>query len=176
MKIGIISDTHRNIEYIEKAVDWLEKKHKIGMIYHLGDDYEDVNVLAERYIKVVQVPGLYDRQYMEGTVEKSVIEEVLGLRILLVHALEKDAKKQDLQSADLILHGHTHKTELRLENGKFYMNPGHLKGPKDKNFSPSFGFLDIQDKSISAAIFSLDFNRIEKLDCIRAENGLYRGG
>src|SRR5664279_3913859 len=90
MKIGIISDTHRNIEYLTEAVDWLIDKQKIAMIYHLGDDYDDVKCLADKYIDIVQVPGIYDERYINGELAKTSVENVLGLRILLVHALDKD--------------------------------------------------------------------------------------
>ena len=54
MKIGVISDTHRNVDLIEEAVDWLIRKQKITMLYHLGDDYDDVLVLQDRYLETVQ--------------------------------------------------------------------------------------------------------------------------
>jgi len=174
MKIGIISDTHRNIEYLSTVVDWLIDRQKIAMLYHLGDDYDDVKCLADKYIDIVQVPGIYDERYVNGALPKTVVENVMGLRILLVHAMDKDVSKDDQLISDIILHGHTHKADILIEDSLLTFNPGHLKGPKDKNFPPSFGLLDIQDTTLSANIFNLDFKPILSMEFLRAENGLYK--
>jgi putative phosphoesterase len=172
MRIGVISDTHRNTEYLGDVVDWLSARHKIALIYHLGDDYDDVKCLAEKYIDIVQVPGLYDERYTNGSLPKKIIENVLGLRILLVHSLEKDVTREDKMMSDIILHGHTHNSSIVIEDGLLSVNPGHLKGPKDKNFSPTFGLLDIQDKNLFVKIFSLDFKLVESMELVRSENRL----
>jgi putative phosphoesterase len=173
MKIGIISDTHGNIENLEKAVEWL-KKQKTNILYHLGDDYNDMARLSDCYLEVAQVPGIYDDRYKNKSLPAKLHETVLGLNILLVHVLEKDATKDDIMRSDIILHGHTHKEELRLDNGRLYLNPGHIKGPLDKNMPPSFGMLSIADKTISAAIYGLDFKPIRTMELARSESGLYK--
>ncbi len=174
MKIGIVSDTHRNKEYLERAVDWLISSRHIVSLYHLGDDYEDVVELAERGIDIVQVPGIYHHKYQDGTIPAKLIEHVLGLRILLVHSFEKDVTFKDKTKADVILFGHTHKPEIRIEDGLLLMNPGHLKGEIDKQTEPSLGILDVQDQTVSAKIFDTDFEEIKSMELIRSESGLYR--
>lgn len=174
MKIGIVSDTHRNKEYLLKAVNWLQKRNKIAMLFHLGDDYEDVMALTEIYIEVIQVPGIYDERYKDGSLPAKTIETVQGLGILLVHSYEKDITREDTLRSNIILYGHTHRAELRLEDGLLYMNPGHLKGPLDKNIPPSFGLLDIQDRGVNATIFSLDFKPVHSMELLRSENRLYK--
>ena len=67
MKIGIISDTHGNIGLLENAADWLIQKQKIAILYHLGHDYDDVKCLGDRFVEIVQVPGLYDNRYKDGS-------------------------------------------------------------------------------------------------------------
>jgi putative phosphoesterase len=174
MRIGVVSDTHRNEEYLIRAVDRLSERHKIAMLYHLGDDYDDVKCLADKYIDIVQVPGIYDERYTNGSLPKKIMENVLGIRILLVHSLEKDVTRDDRMMSDIILHGHTHHSGITLEDGLLCMNPGHLKGPKDKNFSPTFGLLDIQDKNIAVKIFGLDFKPVSDMELFRSENRLYK--
>ena len=174
MRIGVVGDTHRNKEYLIKAVDWLQNRHKITMLCHLGDDYDDVIDITENYIEVLQVPGLYDPRYRDQSLAAKLTETVQGLSLLLVHSLEKDLAPEDKFRANIILHGHTHHPELRLEDGVLYMNPGHLKGPMDKNTPPSFGFLDIQDRNVSAKIFSMDLKPIHFMELLRAETGLYK--
>lgn len=174
MKIGVVSDTHRNREYLGKAVDWLLKRHKIASLFHLGDDYEDVMDLTETYLEVIQVPGIYDERYKDGSLPAKVIETVQGLCILLMHSLEKDLSHDDTLRSNIILYGHTHRAELRLEDGLLYMNPGHLKGPLDKNVPPSFGLLDIRDRGVNATIFSLDFKPVHFVELLRSEDRLYK--
>lgn len=174
MKLGVISDTHRNKEYLENAVDWMIRKQHIATLFHLGDDYEDVMDLADRYIEIIQVPGTYHPKYLDNSLPHKVFETIMGITICLMHALEKDYSKQDHTSADIILYGHTHQSELRLEDGVLFMNPGHCKGPLDKNLPPTFGLLDIQDKTLTATIYDLKFEPVQKLEMLRLENGLYK--
>lgn len=174
MKIGVVSDTHRNREHLEQAVEWLLSRHHIVTLFHLGDDYEDVVGLADFGIDILQVPGIYHQKYRDGTLQAKLIEHILGLRILLVHSFEKDVSSEDKTKADVILYGHTHRPEIKLTDGLLFMNPGHLKAHIDKQVKPSFGLIEIQDQTVSAKIFGMDFNEIEGVDLIRSESGLYR--
>jgi len=176
MKIGVVSDTHRNGANLEKTTEWLNRKQKIAALYHLGDDYDDVKVLENLYLEIAQVPGTYDERYRNGTLPAKLNESVLGLQILLVHCFDKDVDKIDIIRSDIILYGHTHRAEILLEDGKLYMNPGHLKGPLDKKMPPSFGMLTILDRQVVATIYNLEFEPIHSLELLRSENGLYKAG
>jgi len=175
MKIGIISDTHRNMDLIEQVVEWMTHRQRIQVLYHLGDDYNDVAELGDRFSELLQVPGLYDERYRTGETPAKLFESVYGISLLLVHSLEKDVNNDDIRRSDIILHGHTHRQELRLDDGKLFFNPGHLKGALDKNMEPTFGILTIEDRDVGAAIYNLKFNEVQHLECIRSESGLYRG-
>ncbi len=173
MKIGLVSDTHRNKEYLETVTDWLVRKQHITALYHLGDDYEDVNALQDRHLEVVQVPGLYDPEYRNPAIQPVALESILGLTLVLVHSAEKDLSSADKSRADIILSGHTHKAEIRVADMVLYMNPGHLKGPMDKNMEPSFGTLDIGDRQVVATIYGIDFKEVSSMKLGRSETGLY---
>ena len=174
MKIGIVSDTHRNKEYLEKAVEWMISKQKITALYHLGDDFDDLLDMGDLYLDVVQIPAIYDERYKNGTLPATLSESVLGLSILLVHSLEKDATKDDIRRSDIILYGHTHHEELRLDDGKLYCNPGHMKGPLDKNRPPTFAMITIVDRNVTAIIFDMQFKPVHNMELIRSESGLYK--
>jgi putative phosphoesterase len=174
MKIGIVSDTHRNKELLQKAVEWMVNRQKIAALYHLGDDYDDVADLGDLFLELVQVPGVYDERYKNGTLPAKVNETVLGISILLVHSIDKDLTDDDLSKSDIILHGHTHKEELRLEDGKFFMNPGHLKGPMEKNTPATFGIISIADREVTATIYDMNFKIIKSMELVRSESGLYK--
>lgn len=174
MKIGIVSDTHRNVEYLRTVTDFLVNRQKIAALYHLGDDYDDVKELEELYLEIVQVPGIYDNRYKSGKLAAKVFETILGLNIMLVHSFEKDALEDDISRSDIILYGHTHHYEMRLEDGRLYMNPGHLKGPMEKNMPPTFGLLSIMDREVVATIYSIQFKPVQTLELLRSEGGLYK--
>lgn len=173
MKIGVVSDTHRNRECLDSVVNWLVNRHRIAMLYHLGDDYEDVIGISSRGVEIAQVPGIYHTTYRDGSLEPKHLETVLGLRVVLVHSFEKDITAEDKAVSDVILYGHTHRPEIKLEDGLLMMNPGHLKGTKDKNVDPSFGLLDIQERSVSVRIFGMDYKELKSVELVRSENGLY---
>jgi len=174
MKIGVVSDTHGNSELLEKAVDWLIRKQKISMLYHLGDEYDDVRHLEDRFLEIVQIPGIYDERYKNGSLPAKSFEIVLGLTVLLAHSYEKDVTREDLQRSDFILYGHTHREELKLADGKLFMNPGHLKGALDKNMPPTFGLLTIQDRNAAAAIYGINFKLVKSMELMRSESGLFK--
>ncbi|MDG5814448.1 metallophosphoesterase family protein [Chitinispirillales bacterium ANBcel5] len=174
MKIGVVSDTHKNIDYLQKASEFLISRQKVASIYHLGDDYEDVMGLEDWYVEIVQIPGIYDERYRNGTLPAKLREAILGLEILLVHSIQKDLTEDDKIKSDVILSGHTHKQDLTLDEGILYMNPGHLKGKLDKNMPPSFGMLSIENRSVTATIFDLNFKEINSIQLMRSESGLYR--
>jgi putative phosphoesterase len=174
MKIGIVSDTHRNIEYLKTVADFLVNRQKIAALYHLGDDYDDIKELEELYLEIVQVPGIYDNRYKSGKLAAKAFETILGLNIMLVHSFEKDVSEDDITRSDIILYGHTHHYEMRLEDGRLYMNPGHLKGPMEKNMPPTFGLLSIMDREVIATIYSIQFKPVQTLELLRSEGGLYK--
>ena len=66
MKIGVISDTHRNMALLDQVVEWMSQRQRISVLYHLGDDYNDVAGLGDRFSELLQVPGLYDERYKTG--------------------------------------------------------------------------------------------------------------
>jgi hypothetical protein len=176
MKIGVVGDTHKNRELLDKVTQWMAQRQKIATLYHLGDDYDDVVDLGDRFSELVQIPGIYDERYKSGQLPAKLFENILGLTILLVHSLDKDAGHDDIGRSDIVLYGHTHKHEMRLGDGKLYFNPGHLKGPLDKNMPPTFGILDIHDRGLDASIYNLDFKPVHCMELIRSESGLYRAG
>ena len=174
MKIGIISDTHRNVQLLHDVASWMVERKHVGAIFHLGDDFTDAKCLEDLGVSVAQVPGLYDEAYKNGTVAPSSSENILGLSILLVHSIEKDLGPDDKMINQIICHGHTHKHELRIEDGVLYLNPGHCKGPIDKQQAASFAMLDIQDRHVKAEILNLKYETIAGIKMIREETGLYK--
>ncbi len=163
MKIGIVSDTHRNPIFLNQVLTLFEQKERVHRVYHLGDDYIDSDKIRESGYSVISVPGIYCKEYLEKTVSNKVVDTVQGINIILVHA-DKDLSKEDLTLNDIILSGHTHKAIIRYDEGKIFINPGHLKSEKDKNTPPSYAILDIDFNKIEARICDIQGNTIKEMN------------
>ncbi|UCD19736.1 MAG: YfcE family phosphodiesterase [candidate division WOR-3 bacterium] len=162
MRLGVISDTHRHIVNLTKALEYL-KTQGAKMFIHLGDDYADIEETAER--DFLRVPGVFSEVYTDARTPNRVIKNVVGWHLLLTHTvashpndLPGDAKPEDLirdRKVDVVLYGHTHLPEIRQEKGIIFINPGHLKN-EDKRGSPaSFAFLELTMNRMLARIHRL---------------------
>lgn len=173
MKIGIISDTHRNRALHESVLNLL-LTFGVSKIYHLGDDYMDSELEIEYGLEVVRVPGLYCPEYREGTVDKVAYDTVQGVSVVLAHDF-KDISESDRQCHDIVLYGHTHKQEMRVENGRLYLNPGHLKSDSDKGRPPSYATLAVDLGELEAAIREAATGKvIQRLHLRKDDSGLYK--
>lgn len=104
-------------------------------VIHLGDHYDDGEVLAEEYphIPMYQVPGNCDshRGYIRDPEIR--VEKICGVWLYLTHghrhsvkmglyALLRDARAANVQA---VLYGHTHSADCHREAGGLWvLNPG----------------------------------------------------
>ena len=134
MKIGILSDSHDNIPKIEKAVRFFNR-NKVGFVLHAGDFVAPFTVPKLKNLNCdwVGVLGNNDGE-KEGLVRISkgkIKEGPLRLsldnkKIVLVHDINKlDLKTEE---AELIIFGHTHKSQTTKQDDKFLINPGECGG------------------------------------------------
>jgi uncharacterized protein len=172
MRIGIISDTHKNRDLHAMALDELLAQG-ISKIYHLGDNYSDGELEIEYGVELIRVPGIYCPEYTDKIVEKVAFDTVQGVGIVMAHD-QKDISEKDVLCNDIILFGHTHKIELKIENGKLYVNPGHLKSDKDKGRLPSYGLLSVDYGKIEASIHEIGGKTVSRLSLKKDTTGLYK--
>ena len=162
MKIGIISDTHNNNEYLLKVVKYLKDEEKVKRIYHLGDEWEDVELAAREGIPIVTVPGIYAEQYKDPAIPNKIAEKISGVKMILTHEIS-DLTPEEIEANDVILYGHTHSYELRDSLGKLFINPGHLKEKYHKDRIATFAVLKVGTKGVKAKIFDINLNFIAKI-------------
>lgn len=162
MRIAIVSDTHRNPVFINRVLDIFENKTKVHKIYHLGDDYVDSDKIRESGYEVISVPGLYCKEYLDNSYANKIVDTIQGINLILVHA-ENDLSKEDYELNDIILCGHTHKAIIEYDNGKIYVNPGHLKSEKNKNEFPSYAIIDIDYDNIKIKICDTEGKTIKEM-------------
>jgi len=149
MRIGVISDTHRNASCIEQ----LQGKLKVlDMIIHLGDNVDDISII-EKYYKgrIINVKGNCD---FSAITPYDRVEDIFGKRIFITHGHRYNVKEGLLKlrykaletGADIVLYGHTHIGKIDFEDGIWYINPGSASEPRDGD--PSFAIIDIKGDSI----------------------------
>jgi len=160
MKVGVVSDSHGNVEAIEHLVQWFTL-NKCKKIIHLGDDWDDV----KKQIEIIKVPGVFSEYYKDSKIPNRLIFEFESWKVLLTHTqkshqndLPKDLKPETLiksKEVDVILYGHTHIPAIEKKEGVIYINPGHLKESDKKGYPMSFAVLEFEKGLLSAKI--IDF-------------------
>jgi len=172
MRIGIISDTHKNTALHTSALDEL-MDYGVSKVYHLGDNYSDGELEIEMGVDTIRVPGLYCPEYSDKSIEKIAYDIVQGVGIVMAHD-QNEIKDKDISCNNIILFGHTHKAELTILNGRLYMNPGHLKSEKDKGRPPSYGIISIDYGAIDAMLRETGGKVTSKLTLKKDDTGLYK--
>ena len=142
--IGIISDTHDNVENIQKAVKVFKNK-KVEFVIHLGDIIAPASIKFFKGLKVKFIKGNCD-----GDIEhiqqkaKEIKSEYLGdfaeiniknKKLALYHGSDP-FRLADLiksQKYDYVLHGHTHESRDEKRGKTRIINPGaHYWGGENK--------------------------------------------
>jgi putative phosphoesterase len=162
LKLAVVSDTHGNLKGLRKVVSDILAGDDIDLFIHLGDDYDDAEVLEEHGVDYKRVPGVFSDHYADGAVPNRVVEEIEGWKVLLTHThvshpndLRNDLKPEELvetKQVDVVLYGHTHIPGIAARNGVLFVNPGHLKGEDKKGHSASYGLIDISRDKITGTI------------------------
>ncbi|MCM2324857.1 MAG: YfcE family phosphodiesterase [Candidatus Woesearchaeota archaeon] len=140
MKIGIISDTHDQVEKIKKAIK-IFNKEKVVLVYHLGDWCSPFTLELYRGLRC-SVKGIFGNndadiykmfRYKPDNVEffdKFYVDEFDGKKICLFHGDPKEIVERlfDSKQYDLLLSGHDHISKIR-DNGKtLHIDPGSMMG------------------------------------------------
>lgn len=165
MKIGLMSDTHGDLENMKKAARFMVEKGKVELIVHLGDDYRDAEALNGMKVKIVKVPGVYCREYEDSAVSNRLVMELGGWKTLITHTptshsndLPQDPRPEELMrtaAVRVIIYGHTHAPKAVQEGGFIFINPGHLKTGDRRGHQPSFALLDFMPEALEVEIIDL---------------------
>jgi putative phosphoesterase len=165
MKIGVVSDSHGELDNVREAGAFLADELNVDLIVHLGDDIEDVDALRGLGPEVVVVPGVFSDRYKDPAVTNRVRTDFGPWRALLSHTSE--AHKNDLpedpdpqtlvnrREVDLLLHGHDHIPYVASKNSVVMVNPGHLRGWDTKGHDASFACLEVRGRELEVTVYSL---------------------
>ena len=168
-KIMVISDTHDDREAIRGVMEYL-KTHKVDRVIHLGDYYNDADLLEEEGFRLIRVPGTWDTEhYPNPGVSNRKFIEIHGWRIFLTHTPEShyndltdDPKPETVATrgeADIFLYGHTHIVEIRRRNGTVFINPGHMSSDESRGCPLTFALLELSPEELAVNIFQMPERR-----------------
>ena len=142
MLIGAISDSHDNLQQIEKAVQALNNQ-KVGLVLHAGDYVAGFVIPKFKALncKLIGVFGnndgdheLLKKRFSETTNcsihDRFTTETIEGYRVALLHGHETELLNAiiDSESFDAVIHGHSHNLCIERKGKTLSINPGELCG------------------------------------------------
>jgi putative phosphoesterase len=157
MRVGLLSDTHDRVPAIAEIARRFIAAG-VGLVLH-GGDYCSPFSLAPFNDLNLPLAGVFgrndgDHEGLRAAAAQGVgMElyesphsiEVGGQRLLLVHDMA-DVRPQSLEAHSIIVHGGTHREEMKTRGETLIVNPGEacgwLYGP------PSAAILDLDSKRV----------------------------
>jgi len=149
MKIGVISDTHDNLENIKKAINILKEKD-ITHLIHLGDYCSPFSIPLLEIEKVYAIFGNNDGEklFLQKKANESgfVIDRgpkainIADKKIAIMHEPYELEAFRKSGIYDIILHGHTH--EYYIKENPLTVNPGELCDYLSKK--ATFAIIDLE--------------------------------
>lgn len=132
MQIGIISDTHDNMDQIKKAVEFFNQR-KVEHVLHAGDYTSPFTFRMLKELKC-DFTGIFgnndgDKLLLQKMSEGRIftqphIFDLAGKKIIMIHEhLIKDALA-DSGHYDIVIYGHTHTPEIKKSANTLIINPG----------------------------------------------------
>lgn len=136
MKIGIISDTHDNLEAVERAVEYLNSRD-LEMVIHAGDYISPFTAIRLKRLnaEIVGVFGNNDGEKAGLLKELPMLVELAefeqgGKRFAVYHGTISTVVDALVKSKkyDIVITGHAHRPKIKNEDGVLLINPGEVCG------------------------------------------------
>ncbi len=146
MLIGVLSDSHDNVESVMRAIEFFNDRD-VDFVFHLGDIVSPftLRLFSKLEPELAIVFGNNDGDKLllssiareNGFIisEPPLTLELMDKRILALHGW-RDPKYTvsivnsiaNSRSFDIILYGHTHKVDVRRIDNVLIVNPGETHG------------------------------------------------
>ncbi|HHZ00978.1 MAG TPA: metallophosphoesterase [Tissierellia bacterium] len=162
MKILVISDSHNVI--LDSQIEDIKKEGPFDLLIHCGDKYGDAAKFGEKLNieKILNMPGNCDFDYNFLGSKLSITEEIEGKKFFITHGhmyfvktdLSKLMAYARKNKIDVVVYGHTHKSQNKFIDNILYFNPGSTVFPKDGK--ASFGIIEIKEGNINSSIVSME--------------------
>ncbi len=138
MKIGIISDTHDNLPQIRKAVKVFNRE-KVELVLHAGDfvspftslEFKNLNCPLKGVFGNNDGDKLYLQEKFKGIGELYPAPYNVNINsknVIMLHKEKLIDALAESQKYDVIIYGHSHRTDLRKIKKTLIINPGECGG------------------------------------------------
>ncbi len=127
MKIAVVSDSHRKVDYTKEALTFL-KQQGASYVIHAGDFeiIENLKALKELNLPYVSVFGNNDRALYSYSNDFNIRKEPYHFKIKDVTFTLMHLPFHMNSNSDVVIFGHTHMFESDYKNGTLFLNPGEL--------------------------------------------------
>ncbi|MEN6457669.1 MAG: YfcE family phosphodiesterase [Thermoguttaceae bacterium] len=154
MKIGVISDTHGEIDSTQRALELLDGQ-KTDLMIHCGDiGLEVIPLFRGRRVHFVN-GNVDDPGRLREAISRSEHAfhlnlgslEVEGRRVAFLHGDDIQLLHQTIHSGqwDLVCHGHTHAFSSTRHHETLVLNPGALS----RTDEPSVGVVEMPSMAVT---------------------------
>ncbi|MFQ6086772.1 MAG: metallophosphoesterase [Candidatus Bathyarchaeia archaeon] len=159
MIVGIMADTHDRLPLVDKAVKVLNEQN-VELVLHAGDYVAPFVIPRFKPLKAKFV-GVFGNNDGEKNGLKEKFKEINaeihgsfadvsvdGLRIALLHGSEEELLRSliNVESHDIIIHGHTHEAKTYRKGKTLVINPGEVCGYLTEK--PTIALLNSQTKEV----------------------------
>jgi len=160
MKVGILSDTHDNLDRIRRAVEFF-RKEGIGLLVHAGDFVAPFTLPLYRELDCdfIGVYGNNDGDVLllhkrsEGRIHSAPHRFTAGgRRFIVTHYPDAVNAMAHGPDVDVVIYGHTHSAEVRRVGEALVINPGECGGWSSGE--PSVALLETE--TLEARIVRID--------------------
>lgn len=162
MKVGVVSDTHDNIDLARRAAEHFESSG-CSMVVHCGDMVAPFT--AEIFNRDFVFHGVRGNNDGEWNLQETVEEfgtfhgesgslEASGKKIGVYHGTEERLARALVESGnyDLVFRGHTHERKSERFEGTLEINPGGIKLP-GQNEEFSVAVVDLETGETEFEVF-----------------------
>ena len=155
MRIGILSDTHGKL-----PADVFDCFKDVQHIFHAGDvGNPDILTELKSICDVTAVYGNIDTWPIVGSCPRYDLKELNNKSIFIIHDIgsRKLIRYQLFRlnlNPDIVIFGHTHRTEYFMQQNQHYINPGSVSLPKDQE-SGTVCILDLDEKELKPAFVKI---------------------
>ncbi len=148
--IGVISDTHGPLS--KSAAHALDG---VSWIIHAGDIIgDDVLSRLESIAPVVAVRGNMDGYGANDALRRTVYCTIDDIGFYLLHDLCQLDLDPVSAGISVVIHGHTHRADIRWKEGVLYLNPGSAGDPRGGRRA-SVALVTIENRTIRPEIVYL---------------------
>jgi hypothetical protein len=141
MIVGIMADTHDRLPLVDKAVKALNEQN-VELVLHAGDYIAPFVIPHFKPLKARFI-GVFGNNDGDRNLLKKKFKEINaeihgnfadvaadGLKIALLHGSEEELLRSliNVESHDIIIHGHTHEAKTYRKGRVLVINPGEVCG------------------------------------------------